>query len=90
MDTVITNKTDSSQSPAIERKPREKRPIEKLPKRLYTLEEAAPYLGKKDHWGVRHMINHHGLKFVKQGRNILLDIRDMDEWIEKHKDIITF
>lgn len=80
----VENKRDD-----IEAAPKPKR--DPLPKRLFTLEEMAPYLGQKDHWGVRHLINFEGLKTVRYGkRGIRIDIRDADDWIEKHKDVVSF
>ena len=65
--------------------------IAKDQKRLLTIEEAAPLLGQKDHWGVRNLINNHGLKTVRYGkRGIRIDIHDIEDWIEKHKEVVTF
>ena len=30
------------------------------------------------------------IPFIKDGRRVLLDIRDMDEWIEKNKTTFAF
>jgi excisionase family DNA binding protein len=53
-------------------------------KRLYSIKEAALYLGRSV-WAVREMIWAGKLPYIKDGRRILLDIYDMDEWIEKNK-----
>ena len=60
------------------------------PERLLTLEQAAPFLGRSDHWGVRYLIDHHGLPFVRIGRNKFIDKKDIDLWIEKHKEVVTY
>ena len=53
-------------------------------KRLYNIKEAATYLGRTE-WAVRGMIFAGKLPCVKDGRRVLLDIRDMDLWIEQSK-----
>ena len=57
---------------------------EPIKKRLYSVKEASIYLGRSV-WAVREMIWAGKLLHVKDGRRILLDIYDMDEWIEKNK-----
>jgi excisionase family DNA binding protein len=57
---------------------------ERPAKRLYSIKEAAIYLGRSE-WAVREMIWAGKLPYVKDGRWILLDIHDMDEWIDKNK-----
>lgn len=56
----------------------------KLDKRLYNLKEAAVYLGRTV-GAVREMLWAGKMPYVRDGRRILLDIKDMDEWIEKSK-----
>lgn len=63
---------------------------EALPQRLFTIEQSVPYLGQADHWGVRNLINNHGLKTVRYGTRIMLDKADMDDWIEKHRHVVTY
>jgi excisionase family DNA binding protein len=53
-------------------------------KRLYSISEASVYLGRTV-WGVREMIWAGKLPIVRDGRRILLDILDMEKWIEKNK-----
>lgn len=53
-------------------------------KRLYSIKEAAIYLGRSV-WAVREMIWAGKLPYVKDGKRILLDIYDMDNWIEQNK-----
>ena len=54
------------------------------PKRLYTISEAAVYLGRSP-WSVRHLIWSGQLPEVRAGGRVHLDIQDMDEFIEKNK-----
>ena len=61
----------------------------KILKRLYSIKEAAIYLGRTP-WAVREMLWAGKLPFIRDGRRILIDIRDMDEWIEKSKERFTF
>ncbi len=55
-----------------------------LPRRLYSIKEASQYLGRSV-WALREMLWAGKLPYVRDGRRILLDIRDMDAWIEKNK-----
>lgn len=59
-----------------------------LVKRLYTLKEAAEYLGRSV-WGVRDLIWSQAIPVVKQNgcRKMYLDISDMNVFIEKNKAI---
>jgi excisionase family DNA binding protein len=53
-------------------------------KRLYDVNEASVYLGRKV-WSVRNLINTGKIPYVQDGRRKLLDIKDMDNWIERNK-----
>jgi len=53
-------------------------------KRLYSIKEASVYLGRTE-WAVREMIWAGKMPCIKDGRRILLDIEDMNKWIEKTK-----
>ncbi|NGZ97374.1 MAG: hypothetical protein CV089_14870 [Nitrospira sp. WS110] len=57
---------------------------EPISKRLYSVKEAGKYLGRSP-WGVRHLIWEGHLPQVRQGRRVMVDIVDMDKFIEKHK-----
>ncbi len=61
----------------------------RLNKRLYSLKEAALYLGRTV-WAVREMLWAGKIPFVRDGRRILLDINDMDSWIEKSKTTFPY
>jgi len=55
-------------------------------KHLYTLKEAAEYLGRSE-WSMRELIWAGEIPVVRQegGRKIFLDIQDLAEFIEKNK-----
>jgi len=57
-------------------------------KRLYTLKEAAHYLGRSE-WGMRELAWAGELPVVRNemGRKLFFDIRDLDAFIEKRKSI---
>jgi excisionase family DNA binding protein len=56
----------------------------KVSKRLYSVPEAAQYLGRSS-WSVRRLIWSGDLPEVRAGRRVHLDINDMDAFIEKNK-----
>jgi excisionase family DNA binding protein len=53
-------------------------------KRLYSTSEAAYYLGRTVD-GLRELIWAGKLHVVKDGRRVFLDVRDLDEYIERNK-----
>jgi len=53
-------------------------------KRLYTLKEAACYLGRSD-WGMRDLIWGRKIPAVREGRKIYLDIDDLNNYIQRNK-----
>ena len=55
-----------------------------MKKRLYSIPEAAEYLGRSI-WSVRELIWDGKLPCVKVGRRIHLDIIDLNQWIERNK-----
>lgn len=55
-----------------------------LSKRLYSLKEAAIYLGRPI-WGVRTLIWNGKLPVIQDGRKYYLDIHDLDSYIENQK-----
>lgn len=59
-----------------------------LKKRLFTLKEAADYLGRSE-WGVRELIWAGEIPVVRQegGRKIFLDIEDLNDFINRNKSI---
>ena len=63
-------------------------PLTPLKKRLYSISEAAEYLGRSV-WSIRELIWAGKLPSVKVGRRIHLDIIDLDNWIDRNK-VTTF
>ncbi len=57
-------------------------------KRLYTLKEAAEYLGRSV-WGMRELIWSRKIPVVKEanGRKIFIDVLDLENYVEKNKSI---
>ena len=58
-------------------------------KRLYSIKEASVYLGRSE-WAIREILWSGKIPYFKDGKRILLDINDMDAWIEKNKTQFTF
>jgi len=58
-------------------------------KRLYSMQEAACYLGRTVD-ALREMIWAGKLPIFRDGKRILLDVKDMDEFIERGKQRFTF
>jgi len=58
-------------------------------KRLYSIEEAAHYLGRSVD-ALREMLWAGKIPFVRDGKRIFLDVKDMDQFIETGKDRFTF
>ena len=58
-------------------------------KRLYTIPEAAFYLGRTAD-AVYEMIWAGKIDYIKDGKRNLLDIHDMDKWIEENKTRFTY
>ncbi len=54
-------------------------------KRLFTLAEAATYLGRST-WSVRRLIWSGELPSVRAGGRVHIDVKDMDEFIERNKE----
>ena len=57
-------------------------------RRLFTIEQAAIYLSRSEK-GVRGMISSGKIPCVRGDRRIMLDVRDLDEWIDKNKYDLT-
>jgi excisionase family DNA binding protein len=59
-----------------------------LAKRLYTLKEAAQYLGRSD-WSMRELIWAGEIPIVRGNgnRKMFLDIKDLEEYIKRNKSI---
>jgi excisionase family DNA binding protein len=53
-------------------------------RRLLSVAEASVYISLSER-EVYNMISNHQLRGVKHGRRTMVDIRDLDEWIESNK-----
>lgn len=62
---------------------------ERWQKRLYTVSEAADYLGRSA-WAVREMFYAGKIPCVRDGKRMLFDIADLDAWVEKNKIQFTY
>ena len=60
------------------------RTMNPLPKRLFTLPEAAHYLGRT-HWSLRELVWTGKIPVVRTGKRLFFDIQDMNQFIEKNK-----
>ena len=58
--------------------------VNPIPKRLYTLKEAAIYLGRGLH-GVRDMVWNGEVPIVRSGRKMFIDIKDLEEYVTRNK-----
>ena len=57
-------------------------------KRLYSIKEAAVYLGRPV-WGIRSLIWDGKIRYIQDGRKYYLDVKDMDAYIESQKRTFT-
>ncbi len=57
------------------------------PKRLFSFKEAGVYLGRSA-WTVGEMVRTGKLPFVPDGKRKLLDVKDLDKWIDREKVIM--
>ena len=55
-----------------------------LPKRLYTLPEAAKYLGRTL-WSMRELVWAGRIPIVREGKRIFVDFNDLESYIAKNK-----
>jgi len=55
-----------------------------LSKRLYTLPEAAKYLGRTL-WSMRELVWAGKIPIVKDGKRIFIDFNDLESYISKNK-----
>ena len=64
------------------------RVINTAQKRLYTVKEAAAYLGRCE-WGMRELIWAGTIPVIRSngGRKIYVDIKDLDRFIEQNKSV---
>jgi len=55
-----------------------------LPKRLYTLNEAAQYLGRTL-WSMRELVWAGKIPIIRDGKRIFVDINDLDLYVSKNR-----
>ena len=55
-----------------------------LPKRLYTLPEAARYLGRTL-WSMKELVWAGKIPIVRDGKRIFIDFNDLESYITKNK-----
>jgi excisionase family DNA binding protein len=60
------------------------KPAYYLHKRLYSMKEAADYLGRSP-WTVAEMVRTGKLPYISDGKRKFLDIQDINHWIETNK-----
>jgi excisionase family DNA binding protein len=61
--------------------------LDRPQKRLYSVQEAGLYLGRSV-WGIRELIYAGKLACVRDGRRVLIDIEDMDQYIKRNKTVL--
>ncbi len=54
------------------------------PKRLYSLPEAAHYLGRTL-WSMRELVWKGSIPIVREGKRIFVDVKDLESYISKNK-----
>ncbi len=61
-----------------------------LQKRLFTLKEAAAYLGRSE-WSMRELIWAGAIPVVKPegSRKIFIDVQDLNEFIDRNKTVYS-
>lgn len=57
---------------------------EEVLKRLYSAKQAGRYMGVSE-WTIRHLNWSGKLPCVRQGRRVLFDVYDLNQYIENHK-----
>lgn len=53
--------------------------------RLFTVKEAAAYVGRTEQ-ALQHLIHKREIVVVRKGRRVHLDRNDLDRWIDANKD----
>lgn len=59
-----------------------------VPKRLFSIEEAARYLGRPKS-SVRGLIWSGKLPYIPEGRRQFLDVQDLDQYVERNKTVMV-
>jgi excisionase family DNA binding protein len=60
------------------------KPVYQINKRLFSIKEAADYLGRSP-WTVAEMVRTGKLPYVADGKRKFLDIQDIHKWIDTSK-----
>jgi excisionase family DNA binding protein len=60
------------------------KPTYHVNKRLYSIKEAADYLGRSP-WTIAEMVRTGKIPYIPDGRRRFLDIEDINKWIETNK-----
>ena len=58
-------------------------------KRLFSLKDTSIYLGRSIN-GVREMLHSGKIPFIRDGKRIFIDVRDLDTWIERSKEKLNY
>jgi excisionase family DNA binding protein len=58
-------------------------------RRIFSINEIAIFLGRSK-WTIAEMIRTGKLPYIKDGKRKLLDILDVEQWIEKNKKIDNY
>ena len=58
-------------------------------KRLFSLQDTAIYLGRSLN-GVREMLWSGKIPYIKDGKRIFIDVRDLESWIVRNKETMTY
>jgi len=57
-----------------------------LQPRLLSYEAASAYLSLS-YWSVRTMVTGGQIPHIRSGKRILIDVQDLDIWIDQHKEV---
>lgn len=60
------------------------KPAYHINKRLYSIKDAADYLGRSP-WTVAEMVRTGKLAYIADGKRKFLDIQDINRWIDTNK-----
>ena len=60
-----------------------------IQKRLYSINDASVYLGRSV-WALREMLWAGKMPYVKDGKRILIDIHDMNDWIDQSRTRLLY
>lgn len=84
LNTILNAVSDLIAAQSNQRRTESGREAGKVRPRLFTVEDAAVYLGRTKK-AVQHLIASGKLPTVKADRRVFLDRKDLDEWIERGK-----